>query len=105
MGGAAQIYLQAALGAAGAAALWVLLARWLARRGLRRWRSVPLGLTLLAAALGYGLFWAAFFSSPAMAVQMHAIRLTIVHALGGALPWLVAGGLAAAALPLLARPR
>ncbi len=101
MGDLAAIQLTAALALLAAIALAVTLARLLRRRGLGRWRAAPLGLTLALAAAAYGLYWTAFFASPALAVQMHAVRLVLAHALGAALPWIAAGWLAITALPLL----
>jgi hypothetical protein len=94
------LYVPAAVGVALTLIGWVLLARALARRGRSRWRAVLLCLPPLLASAGYGLFWWGFFTSPAMAVQMHAVRLTAQHALGPWLPW-IAGGWLTAALALL----
>jgi hypothetical protein len=84
----AEIYGVALGGALLSIALWVWLAGLLAERIRSRLRAVPLCLPLLLIAAGYGLYWWAFFSSPAMAVQMHAIRLTLVHLAGAFLPWI-----------------
>jgi hypothetical protein len=94
------LYLPAVAGVALALIGWIALARALARRGRSRWRAVLLCLPPLVGSAVYGLFWAAFFSSPGMAVQMHAIRLTIQHAVGPWPPW-IAGAWLAAALALL----
>ncbi len=101
MGDLAAIQLAAAGALLAALALWILAARRLRRRDLGRWRAVPIGLSLVLAAAAYGLYWTAFFASPALAVQMHALRLILSHALGAGLPWLIAGWLALVALPLL----
>ncbi len=97
----AAIQLSAAGALLAVLALWILAARHLRRRGLGRWRAAPLGLTLVVAAAAYGLYWTAFFASPALAVKMHALRLILTHALGAGLPWLPTCWLALAALPLL----
>jgi hypothetical protein len=81
------LYVPALVGANLALALWIALARAIALRGRSRWRPVLLCLPLLAGAVGYGLFWFGFFSSPSTAVQLHAVRLTIQHFAGNALPW------------------
>ncbi len=100
------IYVPSLLGVLLAIALWVLLSKRLALANRTRWRSVLLCLPLVLGAAGYGLFWFGFFSSPAMAVQMHAVRLTLQHFAGPFLPWiggvwlLVSGWLL---LPLLKR--
>jgi hypothetical protein len=82
------LYVPSTVGAIMALALWVVLARAMAARGRSRWRAVLLCLPLLLGALGYGLFWLGFFSSPATAVQMHALRLTVQHFAGPPLPWI-----------------
>jgi hypothetical protein len=81
------LYVPAALGVILALALWVFLARKLAAADRTRWRAVLLCLPLLLGAAGYGLFWFGFFSSPAMAVQLHAVRLTLQHFAEPFLPW------------------
>ncbi len=100
------IYMPALAVALVTLALWVAIDRALQRRIRSRLRAFPLCLPLLLAALGYGLYWWAFFASPAMAVQMYAIRLTLQHEVGAWLPW-IAGGWAALALyalrPLVTR--
>jgi hypothetical protein len=101
------LYVPAIIGVIAALLIWFALARIAARRGLSRWRPVLLCLPLLLIAAGYGLFWWGFFSSPAMAVQLHAVRLTLEHAVGAYLPWITGGWLAASLgllLPLLKRP-
>ncbi len=110
MGGAAAtllpILVLSAAGILAALALWVWLTRLLSARIRSTLRAVPLCLPLLLAPLVYGLFWLAFFASPAVAVQMHAIRLTLDHAVGPFLPWIAGLWLAlslAALLPLLQR--
>ncbi len=105
MGDLAAIQLTAAAAALAAIAIVVALAGLLRRRGLGRWRAAPLGLTLILAAAAYGLYWTAFFTSPALAVKTHAVRLVLAHALGELLPWLAAGWVALASLPLLALAR
>jgi hypothetical protein len=69
--------------------------------GRSRWRPVLLCLPLLLGAAGYGLFWLGFFSSPGAAVQLHAVRLTLRHAIGDFLPMIGAGWLALSGLLLL----
>ena len=101
MGDLAAIQLSAAAGLLAAVILWISLARLLRRRGLAGWRAAPLGLALARTAAAYGFYWTAFFSSPALAVKMHALRLILAHALGAGLPWLPAGWLVLATLPLL----
>jgi hypothetical protein len=81
--------------------LWIVLARRMKALGRSRWRPVLLCLPLLLGAAGYGLFWLRFFASPGAAVQMHAIKLTLLHALGDFAPWIGAGWLALSALLLL----
>lgn len=103
MGNPLVIYAASAAAAILALALWVLLARLMRRSGRSRWQAAPLGLTLIVAAAGYGLFWFGFFSSPAMAVQLHAVRLTIAHAAGEAWPFVAAGWLALCGVPLFWR--
>jgi hypothetical protein len=82
------LYAPALGGALAAVALWGWLAGLLAARIRSRLRAVPLCLPLLVAAAGHGLYWWAFFLSPAAAVQMHAIRLTLAHFAGPLLPWI-----------------
>jgi hypothetical protein len=82
------LYVPAMVCAVVALALWALLARAMAARGRSRWRPVLLCLPLLLGAIGYGLFWFGFFSSPMAAVQLHAVRLTIQHFAGAFLPWI-----------------
>jgi hypothetical protein len=82
------LYGPSLVGAAIALVVWVALARAMAARGRSRWRPVLLCLPLLLGALGYGLFWFGFFSSPATAVQLHALRLTVQHFGGAVLPWI-----------------
>jgi hypothetical protein len=94
------ILVQSAVAIAAALALWVWLARLLAGRIRSRLRAVPLALPLLLAAVGYGLYWLAFFSSPTLAVQMHAIRLTFQHLAGPFLPFIAAVWLGLAVWPL-----
>jgi hypothetical protein len=96
----------AAGGAIAALALWVWLARALGSRIRSPLRAVPLCLPLLLAAVGYGLYWWAFFASPFAAVQMHALGLAAGHYLGPVLPWFGAAWLAAslaALMPLVRR--
>jgi hypothetical protein len=88
------ILIASAIGVLAALALWIGLARMLSARIRSRLRAVPLCLPLLLIPAVYGLFWLAFFSSPAMAVQTHAIRLTVQHAVGPWLPWIAGGWLA-----------
>jgi hypothetical protein len=88
------------IGVLAAVGLWVGLARLLAARIRSRLRAVPLALPLLMVALGYGAFWLAFFSSPATAVQLHAIRLTVAHFAGPLLPWTVGSWLVVSAWAL-----
>jgi hypothetical protein len=100
------IYVPALLGVVLALTLWVWLSKRLTGVNRSRWRAVVLCLPLILGAAGYGLFWFGFFSSSAMAVQMHAIRLTLQHFVGPFLPWiggvwlLISGWLL---LPLLKR--
>ncbi len=101
MGDLAAILLTAACGLVASIAIWIASARLLLRRGLSSWRAAPVGLTLTLAASAYGLYWLAFFASPASAVQAHAMRLILTYALGAMAPWLAAGWLALAVLPLL----
>jgi hypothetical protein len=82
------LYGPSILGAVLAIALWGVLARAMTARGRSRWRPVLLCFPLLLSALGYGLFWFGFFSSPATAVQLHALRLTVQHFAGPFLPWI-----------------
>jgi hypothetical protein len=95
------IYSFAVVGTAAALGLWVWLARQMTARGKSRWRPVLLCLPLVLAAAIYGLFWFGFFLSPAAAVQLHAIRLTIEHAISGYGVAIIAGWLAVSLLPLL----
>jgi hypothetical protein len=98
------ILLASAAGVLAALALWIWLAQRLAARIRSRLRAVPLCLPLLLIPAVYGLFWLAFFSSPSMAVQAHAIRLTLQHAVAPFLPWIAGGWLVvalAALWPLL----
>ncbi len=88
------LYVPSIVGAVIALALLVVLTRAMAARGRSRWRPVLLCLPLLLVAVGYGLFWFGFFSSPATAVQLHALRLTIQHFAGPFLPWIGAVWLA-----------
>ena len=104
MSGPILIYAAAATAAALSLALWIVLARLLRCGGRSAWRAAPLGALLLFAAIGYGLYWFAFFSSPGMAVITHAVRLKVMHKLGDLAPFLAAGGLLLAALPLLPFP-
>jgi hypothetical protein len=107
MRGHMSIYVPAFVGSIIVLAVWLQAARALGRRGASRWRAVPLFLPLVLMAAGYGLYWWAFFSSPAAAVQAHAIRLTIAHAAGAILPWIGAAWLAIAVAllrPLWRRP-
>jgi hypothetical protein len=83
----AHILATSALGVILALMLWMWLARRLAHAGKSRWRAVPLCLVLLLIPLGYGVFWLVFFSSPAAAVQAHAIRLTLEHFIAPFAPW------------------
>ncbi|MGL4243369.1 MAG: hypothetical protein ACRCTI_19830 [Beijerinckiaceae bacterium] len=94
------ILLSAGVVALAAVGFWIWLARSLAGRFRSRLRALPLVLPVLLAALGYALYWIAFFASPAMAVQMHAIRLTIAHAVGPYLPFVAVGWLILSLLPL-----
>jgi hypothetical protein len=82
------LFVPSIVGAIIALALWIVLARAMVARGRSRWRPVLLCLPLLLGAAGYGLFWFGFFSSPATAVQLHALRLTIQHFAGPFLPWI-----------------
>jgi hypothetical protein len=79
-------------GAVMAIILWGALALRLKAVGKSRWRPALLCLPALLIAIGYGAYWLAFFSSVDMAVQLHAIRLTLGHFaglyLGDALPWI-----------------
>ena len=84
------IYVPALVGAILTLALWISLSRRLSRVGKSRWRAVGFCLPLLLAAVGYGLFWFGFFSSSDIAVQLHAIRLTIVYFSESFLSWAVA---------------
>jgi hypothetical protein len=88
------LYVPSMVGAVIALALWVVLTRAMVARGRSRWRPVLLCLPLLLGAVGYGLFWFGFFSSPATAVQLHALRLTVQHFAGPFLPWIGAVWLA-----------
>jgi hypothetical protein len=88
------LYVPALAGAVIVLILWIFLSRALAVRNLSRWRAMALCLPLMLLALGYGLFWWAFFASPASAVQVHAIRLTVSHFAGPFLPWLAGSWLA-----------
>lgn len=88
MSGHLDIYGTAAAGVLAALALWIWLSGQLAARIRSRLRALPLCLPLLLIAAGYGLFWLAFFSSPGMAVQMHAVRLTVQHVAAPYLPWI-----------------
>ncbi len=97
----AAIQLTAAGALLASLAIWIGVARLLRRRGIGRWRALPLGLTLAGAAALYGLYWTAFFASPALAVKTHAVRLVLTHVLGDKAPWIAAGWMALAALPLL----
>jgi hypothetical protein len=102
----APILALSAAGVLAAAALWAWLAERLALRIRSRLRAVPLALPLLLGALGYGAYWSAFFATPGLAVQMHAVRLTLAHAAGPALPLLAGVWLALslwALAPLLRR--
>jgi general stress protein CsbA len=85
------LYIPAVIGVISALVLWIMLARKMTRVGRSRWRAVLLCLPLLLGAVGYGLFWFGFFSSPDAAVQLHAVRLTIAYFTEALLPWL--GGL------------
>ncbi len=100
MGDLAAIQLSAAGALLAAIVLWIVVARQLRRRGLGRWRAAPLGLTLVLATAAYGYYWTVFFTSPAQAVKMHALRLIFTHVLGAGWPWLTAGWLVLMALPL-----
>jgi hypothetical protein len=86
------LIIPAVAGAVMAVVLWVALALRLQAVGKSRWRPAMLCLPALLIAIGYGVYWLAFFSSVDMAVQLHAIRLTISHFaglyLGSALPWI-----------------
>jgi hypothetical protein len=100
------LYIPSMIGAIMALALWVVLAHAMAARGKSRWRPVLLCLPFLLGTAGYGLFWFGFFSSPATAVQLHAVRLTVQHFAGPFLPWIGAVWLALSGwllLPLLRR--
>jgi peptidoglycan biosynthesis protein MviN/MurJ (putative lipid II flippase) len=79
----AEIYGTALAGVVATLALWGWLARAMKALGKSRWRPVMLCLPLMLAAAVYGLFWYAFFLSPGAAVQLHAVRLTIEHAVSG----------------------
>jgi Na+/proline symporter len=93
----AHILLTAALGCACALLLWMWLARRLVELGKTRWRAVPLCLPLLLISLAYGTFWLVFFSSPQLAVQAHAVRLTLASLTGPIVPWVGAAWLALSA--------
>jgi hypothetical protein len=96
----AVILIQSAGATVAALALWAWLARQLSGRIRSRLRAVPLALPLVVCAVGYGLYWLAFFSSPTLAVQMHAIRLTLQHLAGPLLPAIAGVWLALALWPL-----
>lgn len=100
------IFVPAVLGVLIAPGVWIWLAGKLARRNASRWWALPLMLPLLLAPAFYGLFWWGFFASPASAVQLHAIRLTIQHFVEPFVPWIggvwLAGSLALL-LPLVRR--
>jgi hypothetical protein len=81
------LYIPSIVGATMALSLWLVLTRAMAARGKSRWRPVLLCLPLMLGAAGYGLFWFGFFSSPATAVQLHALRMTVQHFAGPVLPW------------------
>jgi hypothetical protein len=101
------IYVPALFGTALTLALWYWLSRRLGERGLTRWRALPLCLPLLLMTVGYGLFWFGFFQSPALAVQLHAVRLTINHVTDGFVSYAVFAWVAACVvllMPLL-KPR
>ncbi len=100
------LYVPAMVGVVLALVLWIFLGRVLAARGKSRWRAALLCLPLLLLAAGYGLFWFGFFSTPATAVQLHAVRLAIQHFAGPFLPWIGAVWLMLSGwllLPLLRR--
>jgi hypothetical protein len=100
------ILLVSAAGTLAALALWAFLVHQLSARIRSRLRALPLAAPLVMMALGYGVFWLAFFSSPAMAVQMHATWLTIRHAVWPFLPWVAGAWLVAglwALRPLFSR--
>jgi hypothetical protein len=61
---------------------WVALSARLKRAGSGKWRAAAVCLPLLMASAAYGLYWLAFFSSPAAAVQTRAIWLTLKHVAG-----------------------
>jgi hypothetical protein len=81
--------------------LWVWLARRFSSLGKSRWRAVPFCLPLLLMSLAYGAFWLMFFASPALAVQTHAIRLTLAYFIGPFAPWVGTAWLALSAALLL----
>ncbi|MGL5116653.1 MAG: hypothetical protein ACRC7C_15145, partial [Beijerinckiaceae bacterium] len=56
---------------------WRALASRLMAAGAGRWRAVVVCLPLLLVTVAYGLYWIAFFSSAAAAVQTRALWLTI----------------------------
>ncbi|MGL4636316.1 MAG: hypothetical protein ACRCWF_10065 [Beijerinckiaceae bacterium] len=95
------LYMPAVVGFVLAVILWVFLSRKLAAANRSRWRAVLLCLPLVLGALVYGLFWFGFFSSPAMAVQMHAVRLTLQHFVMPFLPWIAGVWLLISGLLLL----
>jgi uncharacterized membrane protein len=100
------LYVPALAGVVVVIAGWAALSGALAARHRSRWRAVVLCLPLVLIALGYGLFWWVFFASPASAVQMHALRLTIAHFAGPFLPGIGMSWLAISAwllVPLLRR--
>jgi peptidoglycan biosynthesis protein MviN/MurJ (putative lipid II flippase) len=101
MSGPPVIYATAMVAAVLALTLWFGLARGLRRSGRSGWRAAPLGALLLFAAIGYGLYWFAFFSSPRLAILLHLIQLKVAHKLGGLMPLLAAGGLACGLAPLV----
>ena len=107
MPGHPDIYAPALIATIATLTLWVWLSRRLTARGRTRWRAVPLCLPLLLIAMGYGFYWFGFFQSPATAVQLHAIRLTVSHAVDGFASYMVGGWLAVSLLLLLPvfRPR
>ncbi|MCA3563295.1 MAG: hypothetical protein IOC90_05280 [Methylocystis sp.] len=80
--------------------LWFWLSRRLTARGRTRWRAAPLCLPLLLVSIGYGLYWFGFFQSPAAAVQLHAVKLTVSHATESLAPYALAAWLAASLLLL-----
>ncbi len=94
------LYVPAIAGALMTIMLWVSLGLRMRSVGKSLWRPAFLCLPALLIAIGYGLYWMAFFSSSDVAVKMHAARLTISHLahvyLGDALiwiaiPWLLTG--------------